>query len=114
MTKIKIRKGDKVLVLAGKDRGKTGTVERVVTKTKSVIIPKINVTKKHVKATKKNPAGGLVDVEKPLLISKIQLICPACGKKTRVSYEIKGKEKKRICNKCNAVVENQKTEAKEK
>jgi large subunit ribosomal protein L24 len=114
MKKLKIQKGDKVVVLSGKDKGKTGIVERVFTKTGSLIIPKINTVKKHTKVTKKNPAGGVVDTERPVPVSKVQLICPACGKRTRIGLEVKGKDKKRVCKKCSKAIEMPKAESKEK
>lgn len=105
MNKLKIQKGDKVVILSGKDKGKTGVVGHVFTKTRSIIIPKINIVKKHSKVTKENPAGGVIDTERPIPVSKVELICPSCGKRTRVSYEKKGNGKKRVCKKCDKVIE---------
>lgn len=114
MSKIKIQKGDKVLVLSGKDKGKTGVVERILTKKESVIISGINIFKKHIKVSKKNPAGGTIDTERPLAVSKVQLICPACNKSARVGYSVSEKTKKRFCKKCGKPVEAPKAEKKEK
>lgn len=97
---MKIKKGDKVIVLSGKDRNKTGVVERVITKTGEVIVAGANQVKKHVKASQKFPSGGVVEVERPMPISKVQVVCPSCGKKTRVGFETKGTEKVRVCKKC--------------
>lgn len=97
---MKIKKGDKVVVLVGRDRNKTGVVERVFTKTGEVLVSGINKVKKHVKVSKQFPAGGIVDQERPMDISKVQIVCASCGKKTRVGYETKGTEKVRVCKKC--------------
>lgn len=97
---MKIKKGDKVIVLSGKDRNKTGIVDRVLTKTGEVIVSGVNKVKKHVRVSKKFPSGGVVEIEKPLTVSNVQLVCPNCGKKTRVGFEVKGNEKTRICKKC--------------
>lgn len=114
MNKLKIKKGDKVVILSGKDKGKTGVVGHVFTKTRSVIIPKMNVVKKHSKVTKENPAGGVIDTERPIPVSKIQLVCPSCNKRARVGYEKKGNDKKRVCKKCGKIIEIAKNEKKEK
>lgn len=114
MNKIKIQKGDKVLVLSGKDRGKTGIVEKVFKKSRSIIIPGVNLVKKHIKVSKKNPSGGTVDTERPISVSRTKLICPSCGKSTRIGYSVKGEDKKRVCKKCGKAVEATKAESKEK
>lgn len=108
MQKLKIKKGDKVIILSGKDRTKTGIVERVSSKTGKVIVTGLNVVKKHIKVSKKNPSGGKVDVAMPMPVSKIELICPSCNKATRISYKTEGKEKVRFCKKCGKVISNKK------
>lgn len=102
------------MVLAGKDKGKTGTVERAIIKTTSVIVSGVNIVKKHVKVSKKNPAGGIVEMNRPLAVGKVILVCPACGKPTRVGYQTKGKEKNRICKKCGKTITAAAKESKEK
>lgn len=101
---MKIKKGDKVVIISGKDRTKTGVVKRVLTKSGCVIVPGINIVKKHVKVSKKNPSGGMVEVAMPLPLGSVMFICPSCGKATRVSFEIRGKEKNRICKKCGKTI----------
>ena len=84
-----IRKGDTVLVLAGKDRGKRGTVERVE-RTKrgfGVVIPGINMAKKHQRPRTRTQQAGILDVPIPLEISNVQVVCPRCGKPTRVGHQ---------------------------
>ncbi|MDD3480805.1 MAG: 50S ribosomal protein L24 [Patescibacteria group bacterium] len=114
MNKLKIKKGDKVVILSGRDKGKTGIVERVFTKNRAVLVPKVNVVKKAVKVSKDNPAGGIIDSERPLPVSRVQLICSSCEKKTRIKLEKKGDKKQRVCTKCGKVIEARKEEKKEK
>ena len=96
----KIIKGDNVQVLLGKDRGKTGNVEKVLPKEDKVIIAGVNVFKRHVKGNR-DMEGGVIDIIKPINISNVALVCPACKKVTRVGFELnKDKKKIRICKKC--------------
>lgn len=95
----KIKKGDKVVVLAGKDRGKSGPVERVLAKSGRVVVGGLNVYKRHVKA-REGVEGGIVDLVKPVEISNLALLCPACGKATRVGFRMEGDAKTRVCKKC--------------
>jgi large subunit ribosomal protein L24 len=104
LNKLKIKKGDKVMIIAGKDKGKTGNVERVFLKASEVVVAGLNTVKKHVKVSKKYPSGGIVEIPKPLNVSKVAVVCPSCGKPTRIGYEIKGKEKNRVCKKCSKVI----------
>ncbi len=101
---MKIKKGDKVVVLAGKDRGKTGTVTRVLTKKGKVVVAGVNIYKKHLKPSRKTPQGGIIDFNAPMDISNVALICPNCGKKTRVGYRFQNQKKIRICKKCQKPV----------
>lgn len=105
----KIKKGDLVKVTAGKDKGREGKVETVFPKTSSVIVPEVNMYKKHVKG-QKGQKGGIYDLPRPLNIAKVALICPHCKKVTRVGFEIVKKtaslrgEKTRICKKCKKTI----------
>ena len=97
----KIHKGDNVQVMLGKDRGKTGAVERVMAKTGKVVITGVNVFKRHVKGRPElNMEGGIIDVVKPVDVSNIQLVCPNCKKPTRVGFTVTGDTKTRVCRKC--------------
>lgn len=95
----KIRKGDNVKVLAGKDSGRTGTVDRVLTKTDQVIVAGINIYKRSVRKMG-DQQGGIIDLVKPVDISNVSLVCPNCKKVTRVGFKVEGKEKIRVCKKC--------------
>jgi large subunit ribosomal protein L24 len=113
---MKIKVKDKVLVTAGKYKGKTGTVMRIYKKTNRITVEKVNVRTKHIKKTTTH-AGQKIKYEAPFNVSKVMLICPNCNKATRVGYSIPKEGKKfRICVKCNESVEQavSKTEKKKK
>ena len=95
----KIHKGDTVQILLGKDRGKTGTVERVLSKEGRVFIGGVNLVKRHVKK-QGQIEGGIIDIVKPMNISNVSLVCPSCKKPTRVGIKITGTSKVRFCKKC--------------
>ena len=97
---MKIKKGDKVKVMAGKDRGRQGVVEKVYLKSGKVLIANINIYKRHVKKSDHMPKGGIVDVPRPLAVSKVMIICSKCGKTTRVGYKIEKSKKFRVCKRC--------------
>ena len=99
-----IRKDDNVIVLSGKDKGKTGKVLVADPKALKVIVEGVNVATKHQKAQKKGQDGGIIKVETPIYVSKVQLVCPKCGKGTRVGHKIADGKKTRICKKCGAEI----------
>ncbi len=103
-----VRRGDTVLVLAGKDRGKRGTVERVE-KTKrgfGVVIPGINMAKRHQRARSRTQQAGIIDLPVPIHISNVQIVCPRCDKPTRVSHAtLDGGGRTRICKHCGEQIE---------
>lgn len=96
---MKLKKGDKVKVLLGKDRGKEGTVEFVRGKEERVFVSGVNMYKRHVKKVQ-NMEGGILDIPKSLDVSNVALICPNCKKVTRIGYKTVGSEKLRVCRKC--------------
>jgi len=98
---MKIRKGDNVQVLSGNDKGKTGEVLEVIPGTEKIIVKGINVRKKHVKARKQGEEGGIIPVECAIHASKVNVVCPKCGKATRIGYSVEKDQKVRICKKCN-------------
>ena len=104
MINMKIRRGDKVKVISGKDKGREGVVEKVYKKANKILIPGINIYKKHIKKNEKMPQGGIIEVPRPLDISKVMLICPKCGKTTRIRIERKDGKKIRLCKKCNSYI----------
>jgi large subunit ribosomal protein L24 len=102
-----IRKNDNVVVTTGKDRGKRGRVVRVVPDKNRVIVEGVNIIKRHTKANpQRNVKGGLVEREAPLHASNVQLVCPECGKPTRIGRRVLGDGRKvRVCRKCEGVVD---------
>ncbi len=100
---IKIKKGDRVVVLSGKDRGKSGTVMRVLPKDNKVIVEGVNVAKKHQRATKATMQGGIIDKDMPMPISAVAVGSPRDGRATRVGYRIdEAGNKIRICKRTGA------------
>jgi large subunit ribosomal protein L24 len=97
--KIKIK--DTVIINKGKDVGKSGKVERVISKSKKVIVSGTNIYKKHGKPTKKNPKGGIIDITMPIPVENVTFVCPHCSKPTRVGYKIIKDNKVRICKRCS-------------
>ena len=101
---MKIKKDDKVVVLAGKDKGKQGKVLVADPKGGKVIVEGVNVATKHQKPQGQNKEGGIIKIETPLYVSKVQLVCPKCGKGTRVGYKLTDGKKVRVCKKCGAEI----------
>ncbi len=95
----KIKKGDNIQVLIGKDKGKTGVVERLVEKTGRIWIAGINISKRHVKK-QASREGGIIDILKSVNLSNVMLVCPNCKKATRVGFKQNDDYKIRICKKC--------------
>ena len=97
---MKIKKGDTVLVISGKYRGKKGKVLRVFPKENRVLVEGINLVKKHQKPKRTGEKGQIVESPSPIDVSNVKLICPKCKKATRVGYKFEGEKKYRICKKC--------------
>jgi len=113
---MKIKKGDKVLIISGKDKGKTGSVLRSFPQKRKVLVEAINIKQKNVKPKKQGEKGQVVKISAPLDVSNTKFICPKCGKATRLGYKIistsseinnkitKKEKKVRICKKCKSEV----------
>jgi large subunit ribosomal protein L24 len=99
---MRIRKGDNVQVLSGNDKGKTGEVLEVMQKEDKVVVKGVNVRKKHVKARKQGDESGIIPVECAIPASKVNVVCPKCGKVTKVGYRVDKDKKVRVCKKCGA------------
>ena len=97
-----VKKGDTVIVLSGKDRGKQGKVLGTVPADGKVVVEGINMVTCHVKPRKQGETGGIVKREAALAACKVQVVCPKCSKATRVSYKIENGKKTRVCKKCGA------------
>ena len=97
-----IRRDDTVVVLSGKDKGKKGKVLSADPKAAKVIVEGVNVASRHQKPRKQGEEGGIIKVETPIYVSKVQVVCPKCDKATRVAHKIDGDKKVRICKHCGA------------
>jgi large subunit ribosomal protein L24 len=95
-----IRSGDKVQVIAGKDKGKEAKVLATVPHNERVIVERVNMVKKATRPTQKNPKGGILEIEAPIHVSNVMLICPSCSKPTRVGRKRVEGTRVRVCKKC--------------
>lgn len=101
---IGIKKKDKVVVLAGKDKGKQGEVLKVFPNENRVIVSKINFVKRHTRASQQDP-GGIHEKESPISLSKVMLLCPKCSQRTRLKIDFLSDGKKiRICRRCGEMI----------
>jgi large subunit ribosomal protein L24 len=110
LAKLNIHKGDTVVILTGKDKGKQGTVSQAMPQRDKVVVEGLNMVKKHVKPQGQTRQGGVIDKAMPIHVSNTMLICSECGKPTRVGHEhrtINDKERSvRVCKKCQKVIED--------
>lgn len=101
MNKVHVKTGDTVVILSGKDRGKKGKVMAVSPKEQKVIVENAGIVSKHVKPRKMGEAGGIIKAESAFYACKVQVVCPRCGKATRVAHKLyEDGTKERICKKC--------------
>ena len=102
-----VRKGDTVVVVAGKEKGKRGRVLRVLTDKERVVIERVNMVKRHTKPTQANPRGGILDKEGSLALSNVALWCGKCSAARRAKAELReGQKKRRVCVKCGSLFES--------
>lgn len=101
---MKLKKGDAIVVVLGKDKGRKGKIEKIFPKKNLVLVPGLNIYKKHLKKKDEKNPGGIVEVSRPLAVSQLALICPKCKLKTRVGYKISKTGKKRMCRKCQQII----------
>ena len=99
MSGMKLKKGDRVRVLSGKDVGKEGEITRVIPERDRVIVDGVNVAKRHQRATRATMQGGIIDKDMPIHVSNVAIVCNTCGP-TRIGYRFEGTEKIRVCRKC--------------
>ncbi len=104
MNNLKIKKNDTVVVLSGKDKGKQGKVLGTIPSEAKVVVEGVNMVTCHVKPRRQGEEGGIVKREAALYASKVQVVCPKCGKGTRIAYKIEDGKKTRICKKCGAAL----------
>ncbi len=98
---MKLKKGDEVKVVLGKDKGKTGKIEKVFPRAQKVLLLGINQYKKHKKARRQNEKSEIITIDKPLPLANVALICPKCHLQTRVGFVLQGDKKVRVCKKCD-------------
>ncbi|MCL2150623.1 MAG: 50S ribosomal protein L24 [Coriobacteriia bacterium] len=98
--KMRIRKGDRVAVISGKDKGAISVVMRAIPESRKVIVEKVAVAKKAQRPTRDNPQGGIISIEKPIHVSTVMLVCPKCDEPTRIAIDRREGAKIRVCKKC--------------
>ena len=101
---MKLRKGDNVIMLNGKDRGKTGKVLHVFPDDNKAVVEGLNLIKKHLRARKQGQKGQVVSKERAVSVSSLALVCKSCGKQTRIGFNTEGDRKIRVCRKCDAEI----------
>ncbi|MBI2050035.1 MAG: 50S ribosomal protein L24 [Candidatus Staskawiczbacteria bacterium] len=101
---MKVKKGDTVLVTAGKDRGKVGKVIKSFLKEKAVLVEGANLKKKHVKAKKQGEKGQIIASPMPFNVSNVKIVCPKCQKVVRIGYIAEKGKKFRVCKKCKSQI----------
>jgi len=102
---MKLKKNDNVAVIAGRDKGKTGVIERVFPTDGKIVVKGIAIAKKHVKPSRKAPQGGIIEINQKIESSNVMIVCPSCGKLTKIGYNVTEKAKVRVCKKCNQSLE---------
>jgi large subunit ribosomal protein L24 len=106
MINMKLKKGDTVLVTAGKDKGKRGKVIKILPRSSKTVVEKANIYLRHIKPRGKEQPGQILKRERPLPIANVALVCPKCNQQTRVGYQTTREEKKiRICRKCKGEID---------
>ncbi len=103
---MKIRKNDTVIIITGKDKGKSGKVRRAFPKEDRVVVEGLNMIKRHSRAPRGTRQAGIIELEAPIRLSNVMLLCDKCGKPTRVGFRFLADGKKaRICNACQEVID---------
>lgn len=101
---MKVKKGDKILIIKGKDRGKSGKITRALPAKLMLVVEGLNLRKKTIKPRRGQEKGRIVSVAWPMRASNVQLLCEACGKPTRAGYRLENNKKVRYCKKCKAII----------
>ena len=102
-----IKKGDTVVVITGKDKGKSGKVTEVFLKDNRVLVDGVNIVTKHKKARKQDEKSEIIKINAPINASNVMVVCPVCGKATRVAHSEINNKKVRTCKKCNAALDKE-------
>lgn len=99
----KFKVGDEILVTAGRDKGQKGKIQRVLVNENKLMVGGVAIYKRHKKATR-NQKAGIFEVTRPISTASVAIVCPKCGKPTKVAFKLNGKNKDRVCKKCNGVI----------
>ncbi|MCX6812647.1 MAG: 50S ribosomal protein L24 [Candidatus Berkelbacteria bacterium] len=103
-SKMKLKQNDNVIILAGRDKGKSGLVSAVFRAENKIVVAGRNIYKKSVKPSKKSPKGGIIEINAKISASNVAIICPSCNKPTKVGYQTNKEEKIRVCRKCKGAI----------
>jgi len=107
VTKLHVKKDDLVMIIAGKDKGKSGKVLRVLPEKERVLVENLNLIKRHTRPSQSNSEGGIIEKEAPIAISNVQLLCQGCNKPVRTGIKVlEDGSKVRFCKKCNEIANN--------
>mgnify|MGYP001581105444 CR=1 FL=1 len=101
---MKIKKGDNVQIMVGKDSGKSGKISEVDIKSEKIMISGLNVFKKNKKPTKQGEKGQVISISRFIPVSNVQLLCKSCGKPSRIGYKVEDSKKVRVCKKCEVII----------
>jgi large subunit ribosomal protein L24 len=100
-----VAKNDTVEIISGEDKGKRGKVLKTFPEKSRIIVEKVNFIKRHTRPTQKNPQGGILEKEAPIHVSNVMVVCPKCGKPTRVGHKrLADGFKERVCKKCDEMI----------
>ncbi|NLL36389.1 MAG: 50S ribosomal protein L24 [Fretibacterium sp.] len=103
---VRLKKNDRVLVISGKDKGKEGKIMRRIPERGLLVVEGVNMVSRHMKPSQKNPQAGIVQQEAPIYAAKVMLVCPQCGKATRVGASfLESGKKVRVCKKCSEIID---------
>lgn len=101
-----VKTGDKVKVIAGRDKGKEGTIIKAIPKEDRVVVEKVNLVKRHQKPTQEFPDGGIITKEAPIAVSNVMVVCKSCKSATRIGHTfLENGKKTRVCKKCGKPLE---------
>lgn len=101
---MKLRVGDEVIVLSGRDKDKKGKVERLLPKEDKIVVAGINMYKRSLRGENRVKQSGIIDIVKPIAAAKVSFVCPKCKLPARVGYILKNNEKSRFCKKCEQII----------
>ena len=102
---MKIKKNDNVIIIVGKDKGKKGKVRQVLPKSNRLLVEGFNLAKRHSRTKGQTRQGGIIELEAPMDVSNVMLVCPKCNSTTRVGFQKDGDDTHRVCKNCGAIID---------